>query len=184
MSEPFDSIAAVRKEWPSLDWPVRLMYLSVPVLIVLGATVGILAGWQAVFPGHEKVVEVAEGPSRTPSGALRGELVAALRGLAPESFTISRAVSDRDASELASALREDLVAAHWRSDSGDILVGDSALGPGVTIHMKRSPPASIYLLNWLNRAGVEARGLADVPLERTYDVALEIGRPAQADAPR
>ncbi len=184
MSEPFDSIATVRKEWPSLSWPVRLLYASVPVLIVLGVTGGAWAGWRAFFPTHEAAGELVGAPSRTPSDAQRAELVAALRGLAPESFTISRTLSDADSLELATAIRNDLVAAHWKDDSGVIVVGDSAVRPGVTVRMKKSPPGSIYLLNWLNRAGLRARGLADVPAERTYDVAVEIGPSPNEDVPR
>jgi|SRR5580658_9054640 hypothetical protein len=175
MSEPFDSIALARKEWPSLTWPVRALYLSVPVLIVIGVTGGVYAGWRAFFPSHEALPAVSPDATRMPSQALREELVASLRGLAPETFTLSRTLSDADSLDLANAIRSDLLAAHWRNDSGILIVGDNAVGPGLTVRMKRSPAGSVYLLNWLNRAGLEARGLADVPIERTYDVAIEIG---------
>jgi hypothetical protein len=95
---------------------------------------------------------------------------------------MSRTLSDADSLDLATAIRSDLLAAHWRNDSGIIVVGDSAVAPGLTLRMKRSPPGSVYLLNWLNRAGLEARGLADVPAERTYDVAIEIGPVLPIDA--
>jgi hypothetical protein len=175
MSEPFDSIALARKEWPSLTWPVRALYISVPVLIVIGVTGGIYAGWRAFFPSHEALPAASADATRVPPPALREDLVAALRGLAPESFTISRTLAGADSLDLANAIRSDLLAAHWRNDSGIIVVGDGAVGPGLTVHLKKSPAGSVYLLNWLNRAGLEARGLADVAMERTYDVAIEIG---------
>src|SRR5580692_5715174 len=140
MSEPFDSIAIARKEWPSLTWPVRALYVSVPLLIVIGVTGGIYAGWRAFFPDHEAPGEVATAASRMPSQSMREELVASLRGLAPESFTMSRTLSDADSLDLATAIRSDLLAAHWRNDSGIIVVGDSAVAPGLTLRMKRSPP--------------------------------------------
>jgi len=182
MSEPFDSIAIARKEWPSLTWPVRALYISVPLLIVIGVTGGIYAGWRAFFPNHEAPGEVASAAPRMPSQSMREELVASLRGLAPESFTLSRTPSDADSLDLATAIRSDLLASHWRNDSGIIVVGDNAVAPGLTVHMKRSPAGSVYLLNWLNRVGLDARGLADVPAERTYDVAIEIGPLPPIDA--
>lgn len=175
MGEPFDSIATVRKEWPSLSWPVRLLYASVPVLIAVGITGIIAAGWRAYFPSHEAPLASGPSVSRMPSAQMREELVSSLRGYLPESFTISRTLSDTDSLELAEAIRRDLLAAHWKNESDVVIVADNAVAPGFTVRMKRSPPGSVYLLNWLNRAGLEARGLADVPLERTYDVAIEIG---------
>lgn len=180
MGEPFDSIATVRKEWPSLSWPVRALYVSVPILIAMGVTGVIVAGLKALFPSEEAPVVSEAITRRVPSAPMREELVSSLRGFLPESFTISRTLSDADSLELADVIRSDLLAAHWKNESGIVVVADNAVAPGLTVRMKKSPPGSVYLLNWLNRAGLEARGLADIPLERTYDVAIEIGPPTLA----
>jgi hypothetical protein len=182
MGEPFDSIATVRKEWPSLSWPIRALYASVPVLIAIGVTGVIVAGWKAFFPTEEAPSVSEASTRRVPSALMRQELITSLRGFLPESFTISRTLSDADSLELANAIRSDLLAAHWKNESDIVVVADNAVAPGLTLRMKKSPPGSVYLLNWLNRAGLGARGLADVPLERTYDVAIEIGPPPWADA--
>jgi hypothetical protein len=185
MGEPFDSIATVRKEWPSLSWPVRALYASVPVLIAIGVTGVIVAGWKAFFPSEEAPAVSEASVRRVPSALMREELMASLRGFQPESFTISRTLSDADSLDLANAIRGDLAAAHWKNESDIVVVADNAVAPGLTLRMKKkSPPGSVYLLNWLNRAGLEARGLADVPLERTYDLAIEIGpRPGRDAGP-
>jgi hypothetical protein len=185
MSEPFDSIAAVRKEWPSLEWPIRALYLSVPVLIVLGVTAGIVAGKNALFPSHE--VDATEPPLRATRIApdpARQDLVTGLRALPPATFSVSRALAAPDALELGRAIRNDLLAAGWNDDSEVITVSDGTVAPGVTVHMKRSPPGSVFLLNWLNRQGLQARGFSDVPPERTYDVAVEIGAAQGGDVPK
>jgi hypothetical protein len=185
MSEPFDSIAAVRKEWPSLEWPVKALYLSVPILMVLGVTVGIAVGKNALFPSHE--ADTSELPPlavRIPPDPSRQDLVTGLRALPPATFSVSRALAAQDALELGKAIRNDLLAAGWKDDSEVITVDDATIAPGVTVHMKRSPPGSVFLLNWLNRQGLQARGFSDVPPERTYDVAVEIGAAPGGDAPK
>jgi len=180
MSEPFDSIASIRKDWPSLGWPVRALYVSVPVLIALVTTGVFCAGWKAFFPGTEGAGGSATRALRMPSERMRHELVTSLRRFPPESFTMSRTQSDAESVELADAVRGDLLEANWKDDSGVIVIGEHAAPSGGTVRMKKSPPGSVYLLNWLNRAGLQARGLADVAQERTYDVAIEFG-PAPGD---
>jgi hypothetical protein len=182
MSEPFDSIASIRKDWPSLSWPVRALYASVPVLIALVTTGVFYAGWKAFFPSTEEAGGSATSAPRMPSERMRHELVTSLRRFPPESFTISRTLSDAESVERANAVRGDLLEANWKDDSGVIVIGEHAATSGVTVRMKKSPPGSVYLLNWLNRAGLQARGLADVPQERTYDVAIEFGPAPRDDA--